>query len=459
MALRDMLFGKPDNSTSFSPLTQAHKDRQALFAQFWRYYRGHHRKPLKVRPNTLDDNVVLNYSKRNVNKSVQFLFGKPVTFEIDSQSEGRTPQELYLDSVWGEAEKKAMFLQKLALNGGVTGTAVLRLYEPEPNTLDSLPRIVNIDPSIVDVVTHADDIEEVLSYRLIWLSGKIWKRHRIDLQENDTWFVTVEIAKSNSPDWQEVANESAPWPYTFPPIILGQNLPIPNETWGMGDLEEADINDAINFTASNVSRILKFHAHPKTIGTGFSAAALQNTAIDDFWAINDPLARVANLEMQSDLASAFNFLAALRTAYSKVSNVPDLDPAVVNVGALSGFALRILYGDLTELTAVKQNTYGALLKEANKSILALGKQGEYGSVEVNNVWLDPLPSSGLEEAQTLEIDKRNGLSTETYLTKRGYDPEQEAEKRKADQEEREAQMGTALTNAMRGFDRGTDEDA
>jgi hypothetical protein len=116
----------------------------------------------------------------------------------------------------------------------------------------------------------------------------------------------------------------------------------------MSDLEEADINDAINFTASNIQRILKFHSHPKTIGTGFSAEQLQNTAVDEMWAIPDPAAKVFNLEMQSDLASAFNYLNLLKGAYAKVTGVPDLDPAVVNVGALSGFALRILYGDLLE---------------------------------------------------------------------------------------------------------------
>jgi hypothetical protein len=451
MAPRDMLAPKQSTSEP-NPLTEAHRDRQALYKAYWKYYRGQHRKALKVRANQPDDNVTLNYSKRAVNKGVQFLFGKPVTFQIDAAAETRTPDELYLDTVWGTDEEKQTLLQKIALNGAVTGTAVVRLYPPEANVPDALPRIVNIDPAILDVLTNPDDIEDVRAYHLVWKSGDDWKRHRIDVQADGTWLTTEEVRASQDRDWRMVAE--IPWPYPFAPIVTAQNLPLPNEFWGMSDLEDADINDAINFTASNIARILKFHAHPKTIGTGFAANMLQSTAVDEFWAINVEGAKVANLEMQSDLASSHEFLSTLKTAHAKVTNVPDLDPAVVNVGALSGFALRILYGDLEEVTNVKRNTYGALLAEINKRTLAIGRGVVYGSVVVKNDWKSPLPSNPLEEAQTLEIDVRNGLSKETYLEKRGYDAKKETERKTAEQDAAAEQFGNVGEMHLTAFDRG-----
>lgn len=453
-----MLLGNLAPSRGFSPLTDEHRERQMLFAMLWAYYRGRHRKHLKVRAGQPDDNVTLNYSKRMVNKSVQFLFGKATDFEIDETTKERTREEAYLDEVWGTDEEKHVLLQKVALNGAICGTAVVRLYEPDPDVPDSLPRIVNLDPALLDVVTHDDDCEDVQSYRITWKSGEVWKRHRIDKQMDDTWFVTVEIAKSGSSQWQEVGDESAPWPYPFAPIITCQNYPLPNEFWGMSDLEDADLNDAINFNASNSQRILKHHAHPKTIGTGMSAEQLQDAAVDEFWTVPAADAKVFNLEMQSDLSAAYNFLAMLKTSYSKVAGVPELDPAVVNVGALSGFALRILYGDLLEITYVKRNTYGALLNEVNKRVLHLAKLADYGTIEVENVWQDPLPSSGLEQAQTLQIDRANGLSMKTYLERRQYDPEREAERRKQEQKEQQARLAAAMTNAQRGFDQEDEED-
>jgi hypothetical protein len=289
-----------------------------------------------------------------------------------------------------------------------------------------------------------------MAYHLIWRSGKVWKRHVIDRMDNDTWFVTVQVRGAGDADWREVPEESSAWPYPFAPIITCQNLPIPNTFWGMSDLEDADINDSINFTASNINRILRFHAHPKTIGTGMAANQVQSTAIDDFWTVPDPAAKVYNLEMQSDLASAYNYLAMLKQSYAKVTGVPELDPAQVNVGALSGFALKILYGDLLEATNVKRNTYGALLNEVNRRVLALGNVAQYGSVDVRNVWQDPLPDNPVEQSAALETDVRNGLSQQTYIVRRGYDWETE-KAQKSDEETTQSNIGAEL---LRNFERG-----
>lgn len=451
MGLRD-LFSKKEAEGGFNPLTETHKKRQQLYAEFWNYYRGRHRKALKVTPGQRDDNVILNLSKRTVNKGVQFLFGKPVTFQIDDQAQERSATEKYLDTVWGTEERKGTILQQIALNGAVTGTPVVRLYAPEPGANEGLPRIVNIDPMLLDVVTAEDDIDDVRAYHLVWKGGDEWKRHRFDVQQNGTWGIGEDVARSGDTRWQVVTESD--WPYPFPPLATAQNLPAPNEFWGMSDLEDADINDAINFTASNIARILKFHAHPKTIGTGFSASELQTTAVDEFWTISNAEAKVANLEMQSDLASAYNYLQTLKAMYAKITGVPDLDPATVNVGALSGFALRILYGDLLELTAVKRNTYGALVAEINARVLTLGNQAAYGTVDVKNVWKDPLPEDALSDAQTLEIDVRNGLPQETYLEKRGYDPKREMERKEAEQQAAQEQFGNVGEFHLTQFDRG-----
>lgn len=444
MGLRDMILGKQRPPAGFSPLSKAHRERQALFAALWNYYRGHHKKALKVRPGTVDDNVVLNLSKRVVHKGVQFLFGKPVYFEIDETTGDRTPEEQYIDDTWGSDEQKQALLQAIATNGGVTGSAFVRLYEPEPG---AWPRIVNIDPMLVDIVTHEDDIDDVRSYRIVWQASDVWKQHRIDVQDNGLWVITEEQAGASDNRWQ-IVNET-PWPYEFAPIVHCQNMPVPNDVWGMSDLEEADINDAINFTASNIARILKFHAHPKTIGIGFSFNELQATAVDEFWAIPNPGAQVFNLEMQSDLASAYNYLAMLKELYAKVSGVPDLDPTRVNVGAMSGFALRILYGDLLEQTNTKRNTYGAMLSEINARVLALGGRAQYGTVDVRNVWQDPLPSNGLELAQRLQIEMGFGLSQETALNRAGYDARAELERAQTEQAGR-ASLGEEL---LRAFER------
>jgi hypothetical protein len=444
MAIWDMLTSRQDNSSGFSPRTKAHNERVKLFALYWDYYRGKHRRPLvsKTNPDQPDDNVILNHSKRIVNQGVQFLFGQPVQFEIDGEDE-RTDAETYIDSAWGSAEQKTMLLQGIAVNGAVCGTAFVRLYEPEAG---DLPRIQNLDPTQVDVITQDDDIDMIMAYHIVWKSGDDWKRHRIDLQETgNAWVISEEIAFRNDNVWKLV--DEYLWPYEFAPIAHCQNMSLPNAVWGISDLEDADLNDAINNTASNVNRILRYHAHPKTIGTGFQASLMQNTSVDQFWTIPSENARVYNLEMQSELQAAYEYLAELKQTFSKVTGVPELDPATVNVGALSGFALRILYGDLLQKTNAKRNTYGAMLSDINMRLLQLGG---YGDERVNNVWADPLPENETEEAATLTTDRQNGLSLETYLERRGYDAEREQE-RIADEAAQESNLGAEL---LRQFERG-----
>ncbi|TXH19474.1 MAG: phage portal protein [Hyphomicrobiaceae bacterium] len=432
-----------ESALSRAPISDAQRVRARRMHLFWRYYKGFHRPALKVAPNQANDNVILNYSRRIVDKGMAFLFGGGVTFEIDSDVSERTPDEQYIDEVWGTPEQKQRGLIDLALNGAVSGTGCVRLYAPV--TAGGVPRIVVLDSSMVDVVTNEDDIDDVRAYVITWRAGDTWKRHRIDQQENGMWVVTEEfLSKGNV--WQLV--QETPWPWQFPPVFMCQNLPDPNSIWGMSDLEEADINDAINFTASNINRILRFHSHPKTIGTGFNASKLQSTSIDQFWSIDEANAKVYNLEMQSDLASAYQYLQTLKETYAKTSGVPNLDPEKLSVGQLSGFAMRILYSDLLDKTDVKRITYGALLADVNAALLEMA--GRASGIKVKNVWVDPLPTNVLEEANVLDIDRRNGLSEQTYLERRRYDAIREM---KRNQEEQEAQQ-TIGERMLRQFELG-----
>lgn len=432
-------FGKTSVSDGVhSPRTAAHQERCKLFARYWDYYMGRHRKPLVVKQGQADDNVILNYARRVIDKGLAFLFGGDVSFEIDGSEERGAPEQ-WLDAVWGTEEQKRRTLLDIGINGGVTGTPFVRLYAAAAP--GARPRIAAIDPSLMDVVTNPDDMDDVRAYHMLWRAGETWRRHRIDLLESGTWYITEE-EQTKAGVWRITAE--TPWPYTFAPVLMCQNLPHPNEVWGISDLTEADINDAINWVASNINRILRFHAHPKTIGTGFAADKLKNTAIDQFWSVEDSAAKVYNLEMQSDLGSAYQMLMALKEAFAKVTGVPDLDPDKVNVGALSGFALRILYGDLLEKTNVKRVTYGALLSDINAALLEMGGFGQ--GVRVNTVWAEPLPSSVQEEIQALAEDRKNGLSLETYLERRGYDAEREMERIAGENK------GPSMEEMLRGFE-------
>lgn len=377
----------------YNPMSKQHKERRKLYSLLWDYYRGQHRKPIKVKAGQADDNVILNWSKKVVDTGINFLFGKPLTFEI-TDDDNRSEAEMFLDRVWVNNPKtrfnQMVFLTQLAQNGAVTGTPFVRLHEPDE--YHELPYLRAIDPAIVDIVTDPNDVETVLAYHLVWRPSvdDDWQRQRME-RDGSIWRIFEEHYVR---DW--IVDDEMAWEFDFPPLFHCQNLVLANSQWGISDLEDADVNDAINFTASNINRIIRYHAHPKTIGTGFNANMLQTTSIDQFWTTPNPDATIKNLEMESDLASSRAHKEDLTEAFHQVTGVPRLDPNSVNLGALSGFALRILYGPLLAKTAVKRGTYGGMLQQINRALLVLGN---YEDEVVENIWQDPLPANAIEKAQ------------------------------------------------------------
>lgn len=411
--LPDNARGKTDSG--ISPLSSEHRKRAELFGRYWNYYNGHHKRNLKGNP---ADNVTLNFSRKVVNEGLRFLFPAVPQFYEDDDEKKVTSAEAWMAEYWQADPSRGWspfeFLQALGQNGFVCGTPFVKLLPQVNGTIE----LRAIDPAMVNIETDPDDIQTPTAYDIIWKRGDVYHRQRMEKQDGGmAWLVTEADHVRGS--W--VVTDEELWPYSFAPLLHAHNLIVANSIWGASDLEEADLNDNINFTASNNSRILRFHAHPKTIGTGFSAKQLEQTAVDELWTITDPNAKVFNLEMQSDLAASRAHMDGLIEAFHQISAVPRLDPATVNVGALSGFALRILYGPLLSKTRQKQATYGMLLAQTNRALLELAGMKD---VAVKVKWEDPLPGSEQETDERIERLVRSGAALEGAAKIAGYAPEE-----------------------------------
>src|SRR5258707_13591247 len=110
------------------------------------------------------------------------------------------------------------------------------------------------------------------------------------------------------------------------------------------------MNNVLNFTMSNISAILYWHAHPKTWGKGFKASQM-NVAINEVLVIEAPDGTLQNLEMHSDLASSRNFSADVRSDMDEQSRVPAVALGRLESlpkGNISGVALQLLFQPLLE---------------------------------------------------------------------------------------------------------------
>lgn len=479
------------------PYARTNEDqaRAQAMVEAWQAYRGQLPDPLKVPRNQTNDNVKTNRCGPIVDKGVSWLFGKPVTVRVTPNSGTQTPSATgegdtsadprtaraqdWLDGCL-KANRALMLLQKYATNGAVCGTPFLMLHpdRPLPNPMGSgdFPRLTLIDPATVTVQTAPDDVDlvecYVIEYRIVTGSATGWRRkviERVDADQrqavsgvetgedddytadsdyggDDTWRITDYSRAESSTFW--TATGQTDWPYPFPPILHNQNLPSPNEFWGAPDLTRdlVELNRALNFVQSNIARILKYHAHPKTWVRGARGAEI-DTSIDNIIAFQNPQAEIGNLEMKGDLASSMRFATDLRSSMDELSRVPGVAMGRLEdlpKGQVSGTTMRLLFEALTEKTESKRLLYGGMLEDLCMRLLWIAGFGQ--AVEVTLRWDDLLPVDDLLAGQAAVAYNQVGVPQVKIWEFLGFDPDELSDLQAAQQAQqaRAAARGQAL---------------
>jgi hypothetical protein len=418
----------------------------------WKSYRGEFGDPLKVGRDQLNDNVISNRCAPVVDKGVSFLFGQPLKIEAsDETPTGSSDIQDYIDGLWGDDDDKMSLLSKLAMNGGVCGQAFMKLIPPQGQM--KYPRLVTLDPQIVRIVTPPDDCDLIQAFIIEYPGPNDTQCKQIiarvdpdgfagiagEYDLDDSWQIANFQRKNKNigginAQWEQVG-ETQTWPYPFPPIFTCQNLPNPNESWGIPDLTQDLIrqNRVLNFIQSNTARIIKYHAHPKTWAKGIGSTQIQ-MAVDDLTILQSDSAQLQNLEMSSDLSSSLNFAATIRSDMDEQSRVPAVAlgrQADLPKGNISGVALALMFQPLIEKTTMKRRSYGAMIRQLTRAALVIAGLidiADYENYAVDIHWSSLLPNDDLQAAQTALILQQLGASTSTLLSGLGLDPENEAQK-------------------------------
>lgn len=429
---------------------QDEAERLERYKRAWNAYDGNGPKPLDIEPGQADDNVRLDYAALIVDKGVSFLAGKGgVTFQVQQEdTEPDTPEHeqaqaaaadtlALLDDAWPE-EQRHLDFHGLALNGGVTGHAWLRLFESG--------RVAVLDSANVTVVWNEDDVGIVERYLIQWDTVSaddgmgVVRRKRIEpdvAKAPQSWTIYDEELDDDTGQW--VLLDETPWPHEYPPVIGAQNLPAPNTCYGKADLEPAvlDMVEQLESIASDMRRIVRLHGHPIPVILGEEASRLAqiDVAIGELLAVPSKDAKLAQLTI-AELTSSLSLYQEIKTALFEGARIPKVALGeTVNAGPTTGVALTVEYEPLLEKTETKRLTYGLMLRQAAERVLDLkGRPG----VKVTLGWPTLTPSDPVAEATTDESELRMGVvSKQTVAEKRGYDWTQE--QRRIDEEAGQAQ--------------------
>jgi hypothetical protein len=471
-------------------LDQGTRERIDKAEKLRNYRTGDHKKFLKIRPGQSNDNLTINFTGLVVDRSVTMLFGKGVKFDLPGEDD--TPESQYIDAVM-DANKQQILFHKLAILGSEQGTCYLKIIPDSlPYTLRTeavtdeagnvtqeatatdllLPRLVAQDPAWVEVITRPRDKEDVTGYKIefaaLGMDGKpvaykqeIMRDDGIEIDESGeqeitrdvTWTITDYEWGPMDTRWRITSQEV--WPYDFPPMLHWQNLPDPTSVYGKPDITDdvIELQDHVNFVASNLRKIIRLYAHPPRWGKGLGNADKIALGPDELISFQGKDAELHQLEQLSDLTASSNFLTMLRQSLFDITQTVDLSSMSDKLGALTNFGLRVLYMDALAKLGTKRELYGDALIELVRRLLILA---EFANTDPGTVeWPEVLPVDETGQVQALEADLRMGIvSKQTTASRRGYDWQSE-EERIADEKqaasENESNIGAMI---LRSFNNG-----
>lgn len=409
------------------------RERLAKQQEHYFYYTGRQRLQIKPKPGQADDNMIHNYAMLIVNRSLSMLLGGGVSFDLD----GETEQE-YIDTVWA-VNKSDILLHRAGQYAAIFDTGYLKIIPDGINYRGATyPRLIALDSRWMTIYTDPEDMDRVRAYEMQYkvedLEGnevarkEVTARNYIEGDSGDvaeTWTITTyKNDKSTGGKWVQIGQVL--WPYPFAPIVHWANLPQPGSVNGSSDLDDIiGIQDKINFVSSNISKIIRYHAHPKTWGRGINLGNKISWGGDEMITVTGD-GSIQNLEMQSDLASSQAYLMQLRQSLFDISRTVDITSMSDKLGSLTNFGLRVLYTDSLAKLHTKQALMGEALEQVNQRMLFLaGMNDDPGVV----VWPDNMPRDMLSDLQTDTAELATGtVSKETIATENGRDWELEQER-------------------------------
>ncbi len=426
-------------------ITTQDKKRQERIAEAWKAYNDELEKPLQRMPGEPDDNVMTNRCQPPVDSGVEFLFGE----ELEINLEDAAPKEAqdFLNECWGEKETRIPMLQEWAMNGGMAGTAFLRIVPDEDGTFE----IVEIDPSTVFVKTAPQNCKRVLLFCIQYsVSEKIGGNdqevyYREEMQANypppkngrqpskptswtiQHWTKVGAIGMNSGLTGWTPAGPPIEWPYPFAPLFGNKNLPMPNSYWGRPDITPGliSINNALNLTLSTANRNHKITTILYGTGIGNSDIRYKPGYIIP---LPTDTSKIVAVPVGSDLTGALAFAADLRSDGDEITHSPGVATGRISTmprGNLSGVAIELLFMPAQKKNGVKQCLYGKTIIDVSQALLVLN--GMNGKFKVTLAWQNPIPHDDLPAIQAAVELEEVGVSKTTRMRSLGYDPEEEAE--------------------------------
>lgn len=368
----------------FLNLEQAELLRIQRYNEGWRFYFGKHWMFKREDGEPL---VTLNYFRKLIDKSVEFLVAKGFVNRVPESLELVTKP--FLDEVW-EYNKRDQVGWDIGTTGAVTGDVFAMITFEEPSVMQrrvnpySLGHIrVNLlgseqvyptwDPLNTDVLI-AVRIETI--YYAERGTRQLDREDRVNHEGKQLY--TKRFTQIITRD-QIVEQYHGDQPVIRPnvlgeiPVVHIKNLALPKEYYGLPDgMDLIDVQRELNEKATDISDTINYHSAPVTAIFGAKAKQLQRGP-RQVWAGLPKDARIETLKLEGDLPAASAHVQFVKKALHELSDVPEgALGSMQPISNTSGVALHIQYQPLIGKTKRKKAQYEPGIEQMNYFILRIG---------------------------------------------------------------------------------------
>lgn len=407
--------------------TQADTDRLAGYTRYKRAYRGFRSGLYDTNATTAQKSeaarkVRFNFNRPIVNLGAAFLAGKPVRWSIGKEGKEDKAATKAANDIWDRSGSDRAFL-KAARCAGIYGEVVGLAVKDEQERA----RIEFVSPDICFPTFDGRDASRMVALDITWR-----EENREGRQITRREFYT-ETGREVYEDDREVVEERQAWDAL--PAAWIRNLAVEGESYGISDLEGVvDLVEEYDHLCAKRGRALDYYATPTIVVKGHRPGSLNKDMRTILYLDKD--ADAFFLEWQGTAPDYEQQLTRIRNDLTEISQVPAVAFGRQDSGfsAISGIALKLLYGPLLAKTNDKRANQGPPLEYL--MWLALQADGVTTDLEsVNTVWPDPLPEDDQMKAEGEATAVREGLRSRlTAIGRLGAEnPKQELQQIDAEQ--------------------------
>ncbi len=231
-------------------------------------------------------------------------------------------------------------------------------------------------------------------------------------------------------DWDfELTGDAELWNMPYPPIVSTSHLPVSNEHYGNAEVSHVIkiLYDQHNRIASDVKKILRFHAGPLMV-----ASNVGNVAEDDAQSIEPGSiieyskdVKINMLQLSGDLPAARAFMADTAAQLFREMQVVMPPTDLETFRGVTNLGLRTTYMPMIAKAKILQKQYGRLISQISQT--AFGLTGQAADVEPTLSWPDALPVDERETVALLQQELAMGIiSPQMAMRERKRDPDKVA---------------------------------